>query len=99
MKIIERRVKLPEYLKRDSDKFNQIIAEYCDQNQEKLNYKNFVEDLRGFDYEAATFQRVTGAPSLKSAHSQGSSLHSDMLGIPGKRPTSIFDDEYVVLDA
>jgi Ca2+-binding EF-hand superfamily protein len=98
VKVIERRVQLPEYLKRDATKLNQLIEEYSNQD-DKVNYRGFVEDLRLFDYEQATNDRVVGGQKPRSSHSQASSLHSDMIGIPHKRATNIFDDDYVVLDS
>jgi Ca2+-binding EF-hand superfamily protein len=51
LKVIERRAKIPEYLKESEDLLVKAICEFKDPQSGKINYKDFVESLRGFNYE------------------------------------------------
>lgn len=54
MKVIDRRSKIPEYLKNDSGTFlSEYIAEFTNQETGKIEYKGLIDELRKFDYEKA----------------------------------------------
>ena len=53
VKIIERRVQLPDYLKQKRQYLDRIVEEYA-AGEGQVSYKEFVEDLRTFDYDKAT---------------------------------------------
>ena len=56
-----------------------------------------IEDLRTFDYDQATNERmgVKTSASVKTA----TSGHSDLLNQVGRKTKTIFDDEYTILDS
>lgn len=94
MKILEKRVKLPEYLKQEPQHLTEFLNEFVDNSSGNIKYKEMVESLRTFDYDTETSTRTNhGAP----ASHRSSSFHSDMFGVT--KPKTIYDDEYVVLDS
>lgn len=56
-----------------------------------------IEDLRSFDYEQATNERM-GVKTSGSVKTETSG-HSDILGQVGRKTKTIFDDEYTILDS
>lgn len=57
-RVIEKRANIPEYLKQSQDLLAKYINEFTDQETGKVNYKDIVEDLRGFDYDRATNEKT-----------------------------------------
>lgn len=55
MKVIERRAKIPQYLKENSgDLLQEFVAEYTDGGDSgKVDYRGLIEELRYFNYEQA----------------------------------------------
>ena len=70
----------------------QIVSEYVDKDSGKVKYKDIISDLRTFDYDESTNNRV-----IKSSHSMTSS-RSEFLG-QFKTTKTLFDDDYIVLDS
>lgn len=94
MKVIERRAKIPEYLKQqNSELLQEFINEYTDQESGKVDYRGIIDDLRYFDYTAAT----TTSNNKNIIDKQENSSPKFERVEPVKR--TIFDDDYVVLDS
>ena len=70
MRVIERRSKIPQYLKEEStDILHEYIGEYTDQNG-KVDYRSMVEELRNFNYEDAN-QKLTYGANMNQSQGQG----------------------------
>lgn len=106
LKVIERRAKIPEYLKENEDLLVKAICEFQDPESGKINYKDFVESLRSFNYDYANsnprtlFERELDGtvPATRSSVHSMSSGRSDILGTQ-KQTKTIFEDNYQVLDS
>ncbi len=97
MRVFERRLKIPTYLKEQGEALENMVEDYRDGDTGKIKYKDLVETIKHFSYEKAEAPEHLEAP--KSQHSM-SSLHSDTRGMQGmKGSKTIFNDDYVVLDA
>ena len=55
--MLEKRVKIPEYLKSSSDMLEAVVEEYTEKDTGKVRYRELVEDLRTFDYGQATTEK------------------------------------------
>jgi Ca2+-binding EF-hand superfamily protein len=54
MRVIDRRAKIPENLKRENGELlHEILGIYTDHHNGHVDYRTLVEDLRDFDYEKA----------------------------------------------
>ena len=54
MRVIDRRAKIPENLKRENGELlHEILGIYSDHHNGHVDYRTLVEDLRDFDYEKA----------------------------------------------
>jgi len=51
MRVIERRIRIPDYLKQSEDLLIKSIVNYQDEGSGKIRYKEFVEDLKNFNFE------------------------------------------------
>ncbi len=91
-KVMDRRLKIPNYLKEHEDQLLTFAQEYQDEDG-RINYKHMIEHLKTFDYDQATNERAR-----VSSKRSTSSFHSDMMPHMNKAKT-IFDDDYIVLDA
>lgn len=61
MKVIDRRAKIPEYLKQQSgDLLHEFIAEYTDGDSGKVDYRGLIDELRTFNYEEANNNKNYG---------------------------------------
>jgi hypothetical protein len=52
MKVIDRRGKIPEYLKYESgDLLHEVLGAYTDHSNGHVDYRSLIEDIRDFNYE------------------------------------------------
>lgn len=90
MKVIDRRTRVPEYLKQENgDLLHEFISSYTDDQSGKVDYRSLIEELRFFNYEEANAHKG-GEPEH---HSQSVSR------LTQQRKKTIFEDEYIVLDS
>jgi hypothetical protein len=93
IKVIDRRARIPEYLKNENkDLLHDIVGVYTDQDNGKVDYRSLVEDLREFNYEDANSNKVGDLTESRVG------AFSKTPGEPRKRKT-IFEDNYIVLDS
>ena len=52
MHVIERRTKIPEYLKQCQEQLVSAIKDYYNDNTGMVHYKEFIEDLRREDFSS-----------------------------------------------
>jgi hypothetical protein len=91
MKVIDRRAKIPEYLKNESgDMLHEVLGNYTDPNNGRVDYRSLVEDLRDFNFEQANSKEMSDAKLASLSKTPGQE--------PKKRKT-IFEDDYIVLDS
>jgi len=91
MKVIDRRAKIPEYLKNESgDMLHEVLGNYTDPNNGRVDYRSLVEDLREFNFEQASSKDMSDAKLASLSKTPGQE--------PRKRKT-IFEDDYIVLDS
>ncbi len=61
MKVIDRRGKIPEYLKHESgDLLHEVLGAYTDHTNGHVDYRSLIEDIRDFNYEQANQKGGTG---------------------------------------
>ena len=90
MKVIDRRTRVPEYLKQENgDLLHEFIAGYTDEGTGKVDYRSLIEELRFFNYEEAN--------THKAGEDQHHVMSESRLTQPRKK--TIFEDEYIVLDS
>lgn len=90
MKVIERRAKIPEYLKQNnSDLLHDFIGSYTDQDSGKVDYRSLIDELRDFNYEVANAKKE----GLENTNKAFKTSHQSA---PRK---TIYEDEYIVLDS
>ena len=91
MRVIERRSKIPEYLKQNNgDLLHEFIAGYT--QDDKVDYRGLIEELRYFDYEIANSKKPGNSEDLPQ------NKHSTT-GNSNKLSRTIFEDDYIVLDS
>ena len=89
MRVIERRSKIPEYLKQNNeDLLHEFIAGYT--QDDKVDYRGLIEELRYFDYDLANSKKA-GAQDLSHPKENTTGL--------SYKPRTIFEDDYIVLDS
>ena len=93
MKVIDRRAKIPEYLKNENKELlHEFIAEYIDQISSKVDYRGLIDELRNFNYEEANQKGSSlGAYDKEAAATLRKEKESNK--------KTIFEDEYIVLDS
>ena len=85
MKVIDRRAKIPGYLKQNNgDLLHEFISGYTDSN-ERVDYRSLIEELRNFDYELANASKE---PYQTTQFEESK--------VPRR---TIFEDDYTVLDS
>jgi hypothetical protein len=68
MKVIDRRAKIPEYLKQQNgDLLHEFIGEYTDGDSGKVDYRGLIEELRYFNYEEANSKPHHSGPDKEAA--------------------------------
>ena len=93
MKVIDRRAKIPEYLKQEnSDLLYEFIGEYT--QEEKVDYRSLVEDLRYFNYEEANENKAGGSPGNTGGFKDRTGYSTET-----RKRKTIFEDDYIVLDS
>jgi Ca2+-binding EF-hand superfamily protein len=96
MKVIDRRAKIPEYLKQESgDLLHEFMGQYVDHNNGHVDYRSLVEDIREFNYEQAN-QKGTAGGDLQETHI---AAFSKTPGNETRKRKTIFEDNYIVLDS
>lgn len=91
MKVIDRRAKIPEYLKQQNgDLLHEFIAEYTDADSGKVDYRGLIDELRNFNYEEANNNK-NYAQEREAQNASSSKVE------PRKR--TIYEDDYIVLDS
>ena len=95
MRVIERRAKIPQYLKESENKglLHEFIGGYMDE-QGKVDYRGLVEELRQFNYEEANNKKADSNDYLESTKSSFSKTPNEV-----KKRKTIFEDDYIVLDS
>lgn len=93
MKVIDRRAKIPEYLKQENGELlHEFLGNYIDHSNGHVDYRSLVDDIREFNYEQANKQKPGDLDETRVA------AFSRTPNEPRKRKT-IFEDEYIVLDS
>jgi uncharacterized protein YdcH (DUF465 family) len=96
MKVIDRRAKIPEYLKQESgDLLHEFMGQYVDHNNGHVDYRTLVEDIREFNYEQAN-QKGTAGGDLQETRI---AAFSKTPGNEARKRKTIFEDNYIVLDS
>lgn len=96
MKVIERRGKIPEYLKHESgDLLHEVVGPYTDHNNGHVDYRSLIEDIREFNYETANQKGGTGGDLQESRVA----AFSKTPGNETRKRKTIFEDDYIVLDS
>jgi hypothetical protein len=96
MKVIDRRAKIPEYLKHESgDLLHEFMGQYVDHNNGHVDYRSLVEDIREFNYEQAN-QKGTAGGDLQETRI---AAFSKTPGNETRKRKTIFEDNYIVLDS
>lgn len=68
MKVIERRSKVPEYLKQENgDLLHEIIGQFTDAG--RVNYRGLIEELRHFNYEDANAHHQDDSEAMQGSKS------------------------------
>ncbi len=95
MRVIERRAKIPQYLKESENKglLHEFIGGYMDE-QGKVDYRGLVEELRQFNYEEANNKKADSNDYLESTKASFSKTPNEV-----KKRKTIFEDDYIVLDS
>lgn len=61
LKVIDRRAKIPEYLKNENGELlHELLGDYTDHNNGHVDYRTLVEDIRDFNYELANQKGTSG---------------------------------------
>jgi hypothetical protein len=100
IKVLNRRVNIPQFVTADSEgrqlkNPNSIVIKYAQKfsgENNKIDYKDMVEDLMNFDYIKAQYDEGS-QPNSSGSMRSGMTDAQDY-----KEPRSIFDDDYIVLD-
>jgi Ca2+-binding EF-hand superfamily protein len=96
MKVIDRRAKIPEYLKNENGELlHELLGQYTDHNNGHVDYRGLVEDIRDFNYEQAN-QKGTSGRDLQESRV---AAFSRTPGNETRKRKTIFEDEYIVLDS
>lgn len=74
--ILKHRLKLPEILKNDQARIDKIIEEYATDNNEMIDYKSMLDDLRMFDYNIESTS-AKAPMERKEASTHASSEYSE----------------------
>ena len=95
MKVLDRRAKIPEYLKQESgDLLHEFLGVYTDPNNGHVDYRALVEDIREFNYETANQKGALGGLEESRVAS-----FSKTPGNETRKRKTIFEDDYIVLDS
>jgi Ca2+-binding EF-hand superfamily protein len=84
--IMKHRLQLPEMLKNDPERLDKIISEYCvDDNNEVIDYRIMLDDLRCFNYnvetQGNTDRKVISPRQTESEYSEQSNTGRNSLTI------------------
>lgn len=93
VKIINKRTQVPESLRHNRDELNQYISHFQDKETGKINFKNFIDDLKQFDYQKS-MNEAEGVEPRSGYTVRSGVTESDY----NYQPKSIFNDDYIVLD-
>ena len=66
MKVLFKRIKIPEYLKQNYDNLETFIQEYSDSETGKVNYRDMIDYLKTFNYSTNDKQVVSTEVSSSS---------------------------------
>ena len=96
MKVIDRRAKIPEYLKNENGELlHELLGQYTDHNNGHVDYRSLVEDIRDFNYEQSNHKGTAGGDLQESRVA----AFSKTPGNEGRKRKTIFEDDYIVLDS
>lgn len=96
MKVLDRRAKIPEYLKNESgDLLHELLGNYANPDNGRVDYRLLVEDIREFNYEAAN-QKGGSSSNLQESKV---AAFSRTPGNETRKRKTIFEDDYIVLDS
>lgn len=91
MKVLERRAKIPEYLKQNNgDLLYEIVGGYT--HEERVDYRGFIDELKTFNYEQAMSGVVPEKPPLHEEPRRRTIFEDDYVVLDSQKiPPNVLD--------